>query len=148
MEITSSSFENDASIPPRFTCDGDDVNPPFDIVGVPKDATSLVLIMEDPDAPVPGGWVHWTIFNIDPTTKEIKENSAPEAGIEGLTSFGKSAYGGPCPPSGTHRYQIKLYALDTMLDLDSSAKREDIESAMKGHVMDEDVLAGLYQRQK
>lgn len=100
--------------------------------------------MDDPDAPA-GTWIHWTVWNIPPTTTNIMENSKPE-GVEGVTSFGEPGYGGPCPPSGTHHYFFKLYALDTTLDLPSAAKKEDLEKAIEGHILDKTELIGLYQK--
>jgi Raf kinase inhibitor-like YbhB/YbcL family protein len=146
MKIESPAFENNQSIPSKYTCDGENVNPPLKISQMPKEAKSLVLVFDDPDAPA-GTWVHWTIWNIDPQTEEIAEASVPQNAVEGKTSFGRPGYGGPCPPSGTHRYFFKLYALDTVLNLDSSAKIKDIESAMEGHVLARAELMGLYKRQ-
>jgi len=145
MKIESPAFENNQSIPSKYTCDGENVNPPLKISHAPKGAKSLVLVFDDPDAPA-GTWVHWTIWNIDPQTEEIAEANVPQEAVEGITSFGKSGYGGPCPPSGTHRYFFKLYALDTVLNLDSSAGVSDMEKAMKGHVLDKAELMGLYER--
>jgi len=146
MKISSPTFEANQTIPSKYTCDGENINPPFQIFDVPAGAKSLVLISDDPDAPM-GTWVHWTIWNIPPETKEIGKNSAPIGVVEGMTSFGKKGYGGPCPPSGTHRYFFKLYALDSILDLPISAKAADIEKAMKGHILDKTELIGLYKRQ-
>ncbi len=112
---------------------------------IPAEAKSLVLIVDDPDAPA-GDWVHWTVWNISAKTKTIAENSLPENAAEGFTDFGKPGYGGPCPPTGTHRYFFKLYALDTTLALNSSAKKTDIEKAMEGHILEQAELVGLYQR--
>jgi len=146
MKIESPVFSNNELIPKKYTCDGEDVNPPLKISEVPEEAKSLVLIVDDPDAPM-GTWVHWTVWNIDPKTVEIPENSVPEGAVEGITDFGKPGYGGPCPPSGTHRYFFKLYALDTTLDLDSNAKKTDIEKAMKDHILEKAELVGVYSRQ-
>jgi hypothetical protein len=145
MKLVSSVFENNGNIPAKYTCDGENINPPLEISGVPEGAKSLVLIVDDPDAPA-GDWVHWTIWNITLDIKAISENSVPDGSVEGTTSFGKPGYGGPCPPSGTHHYQFKLYALDTLLTLESSAKKKDIERAMEGHILDKTILVGLYQR--
>ena len=145
MKILSPAFEANQTIPPKYTCDGENINPPLQIYDVPAGAKSLVLIFDDPDAPM-GTWVHWTIWNIPPETKEIGENSAPIGAVEGITSFGSRGYGGPCPPSGTHRYFFKLYALDAMLDLPQSAKASDIKKAMKSHILDNAELIGLYKR--
>jgi len=145
MKITSSAFEQNQSIPSKYTCDGENINPPLSVSGVPENAQSLALIFDDPDAPA-GTWIHWVVWNIDPKTAEIPENSAPAEATEGTTSFGKPGYGGPCPPSGEHRYFFKLYALDTKLDLDLSAGADRLEAAMKGHVLAEAELMGVYSR--
>lgn len=145
MKLTSSAFENNAKIPPRYTCDGQNFNPPLGISEVPENVKSMALIIDDPDAPS-GTWVHWTLWNINVDTKEIPENTVPAGAIEGVTSFGKNGYGGPCPPTGTHRYFFKLYALDTELSLPSSTKIGDLEEAMKGHILDQTQLVGLYSR--
>lgn len=147
MKITSSAFENNKNIPPKYTCDGEDINPPLFISNVPQNTLSLALIMHDPDAPMAGGFTHWIIFNLAPNTREIKENSRPENSIEGTNSAGKIGYMGPCPPSGTHRYEFRLYALDEVLKLDSSARKIDVEKAIKGHILNQATLVGLYQRQ-
>ncbi|MCD6500585.1 YbhB/YbcL family Raf kinase inhibitor-like protein [bacterium] len=146
MKIESSAFKENQSIPEKYTCDGENVNPLLKISEVPEAAKSLVLIVDDPDAPM-GTWVHWTVWNVSSKTTEIPENSVPEGAIEGMTDFGKPGYGGPCPPSGTHRYFFKLYALDTTLGLSSSAKKVDLEKAMEGHILDKAELIGLYSRQ-
>jgi Raf kinase inhibitor-like YbhB/YbcL family protein len=146
MKISSTVFANNENIPSKFTCDGESVNPPLEIENVPENARSLALILDDPDAPITGGFVHWVVFNISPDTKEIKENSVPENAIEGTTSTGKPGFVGPCPPSGTHHYQFKLYALDSDLDLGPSAKRGDVEKAMENHILDQVILIGLYKR--
>lgn len=143
MLIISSAFKNNDFIPAKYTCDGDNINPPLDIDGVPEGAQSLALIVGDPDAPR-GTWTHWLVWNIDPKTMEISEKSLPQWVIEGKTSFGKPGYGGPCPPSGTHRYLFKLYALDTALDLTPQADKSELEKAMAGHVLEEAELIGLY----
>jgi len=147
MKITSPAFEHNQSIPQKFTCDGDNVNPPLQFSDVPEGTKSLALIVDDPDAPV-GLWVHWTAWNIKSDTTEITENAVPSGGVEGVTSFGNSGYGGPCPPDGEHRYFFKLYALDTELDLSTESDKEDLEEAIVGHVLDKAELIGLYKRQK
>ena len=145
IQLTSSAFENNQSIPTKYTCDADDINPPLLISDAPKDAQSLVLIVDDPDAPA-GDWVHWTLWNINPTTTEIPKNSTPDGATEGMTDFGRTGWGGPCPHSGTHHYQFKLYALDTMLNLQTSAKKKEVELAMDGHILEQTQLIGLYER--
>ncbi len=145
MIIESTSFKNNEMIPAKYTCDAENIVPPLTFSGVSQEAKSLVLIVDDPDAPV-GTWVHWTVWNIDPKTAEIPENSVPVGAVEGVTDFGVPGYGGPCPPSGIHRYFFKLYALDTTLDLDTSSTAGDIMDAMEGHILANAELIGLYKR--
>ncbi len=145
MKIESPVFKTNEMIPSRYTCDGQNINPQLNISGVPADARSLVLIVDDPDAPG-GTWVHWTAWNIDPATGEIAEGSVPVGAVEGVTDFGVPGYGAPCPPSGTHHYFFKIYALDITLDLDSSATVTEVEQAMEGHMMGSAELIGLYSR--
>ena len=147
MELTSSAFLDNQAMPSFFTCDGANINPPLQINSVPKETQSLALIVDDPDAPT-GLWVHWLVWNIDPQTKTIEQNSYPIGSIRGLTSFGNTNYGGPCPPSGSHRYYFKLYALDTKLNLTPNAGKDNLEQAMQGHILDTAQLIGLYQRGK
>lgn len=147
MKITSSSFAHNQNIPPKYTCDGENINPSLQFSDIPADTKSLVLISDDPDAPM-GTWVHWILWNIDPKTTEIAEKSVPTGAIEGTTSFGETGYGGPCPPSGVHRYFFKLYALDTKIDLPISAKKEDLEKAMRKHILASAEMIGLYTRSK
>ena len=147
LRIKSPEFGNNEMIPSKYTCEGENVNPELKISGAGGNVKSLVLIMDDPDAPM-GTWVHWTLWNIDPETAVIPQNSVPEGSVEGITSFRKPGYGGPCPPSGTHRYFFKLYALDTMLELDVEATAGDIENAMEGHILDSAELIGLYKKIK
>jgi Raf kinase inhibitor-like YbhB/YbcL family protein len=142
LTIVSPAFESNKSIPSKYTCDGDDVNPPLNIKGTPEETKSLVLIVDDPDAPM-GTWDHWIVWNIPPTNK-IEENSVP--GTEGLNNFRRHSYGGPCPPSGTHRYFFKVYALDTKLDLNPNSRKKDVEKAMKDHILAKGELVGLYSR--
>ena len=146
LKLNSKAFSHEGTIPSLYTCDGDDINPPLAIGGVPPESKSLVLIVDDPDAPL-GNFDHWILWNISPKTIEIKQNSVPEGAVEGKNDFRKTAYGGPCPPEGVHRYQFKLYALDTMLTLGADARKKDVERAMRGHVLDETVFVGLYSRQ-
>lgn len=146
LTLSSSAFTHEGNIPSRYTCDGEDINPPLAISNIPEGTQSLALIVDDPDAPV-GDWVHWLMWNISPKTEKIGENSVPENAVEGMTDFGRVGWGGPCPPSGVHRYQFKLYALDTILNLPQSTKKRDLEKAMQGHILDEAKLIGLYKRQ-
>lgn len=149
MIITSSEFTNNQSIPSKYTCDGNPpaggINPPLEFSDIPENTKSFVLIVDDPDAPV-GTWVHWVVFNIPQDVKEIKEHSVP-SGIEGITSFGKTGYGGPCPPSGTHHYHFKVYALDTTLPLGSQADKKAILEAAQNHIVAQGELIGLYSKQ-
>jgi len=145
MTITSPAFKNGDLIPSKFTCDGTDVNPALAIGNVPPEAKSVALIMDDPDAPG-GMWVHWVVWNIDPQTRDIGENSVPGGAKQGVNDFRKTPYGGPCPPSGTHRYFFKLYALDVLLDLGSGTTKGALEKAMKGHVLAQAELMGKYRR--
>ena len=144
MRLTSTAFENNGLIPSEFTCDGDDLSVPLSIRAVPANAKSLALIMDDPDAPV-GTFVHWVIWNLPPETKDIMKGNAP-SGLQGRTDFGKTGYGGPCPPSGTHRYFFKLYALDTILNLKDGSSKKEIEMAMEGHIIERAELVGKYKR--
>jgi Raf kinase inhibitor-like YbhB/YbcL family protein len=145
LQISSPVFEHNGYIPAKYTCDGRNVNPPLLIDNVPADSKSLALIVDDPDAPI-GTWVHWVLWNINPATREIKEDSIPAGAKQGLNDFKKHTHGGPCPPSGTHRYFFKLYALDTTLNLDSNATKSDLEQAMKGHIIEQTQIIGLYKR--
>lgn len=145
MKISSSAFENNKKIPSIYTCDGSNINPPLQFEGVPQNAKSLALIVDDPDAPM-GTWVHWILFNLSPDVTGIDENSIPKDAIEGITSFGKKGYGGPCPPSGTHRYFFKLYAFDSSLDLSEKATKEDLKKAMQDHILAQAEFIGLYAR--
>lgn len=146
MNISSTAFGDNESIPAKYTCDGENISPPLHFSNVPSGTTSLALVVEDPDAPI-GTWVHWTIWNINPSISRVSEGSAPAGAVEGKTSSGKAGYGGPCPPSGTHRYVFKLYALDIMLELSQDAGSSELSKAMQGHVIAQAELAGLYQRQ-
>jgi Raf kinase inhibitor-like YbhB/YbcL family protein len=147
MKITSSAFGHNQPIPPQYTCDGADMNPPLSVFDVPQGTKSLVLIVDDPDAPT-GDWVHWLVWNIDPSVTGIAENSVPSGGVEGTTDFNRTGWGGPCPPSGTHRYHFKIFALDAVLDLDPSARKADLERAMQGRILDQGVLIGTYERNR
>ncbi len=145
MKIKSSSFENNQEIPAKYACDGEDVNPPLEFSEVSEQCQSIALIVDDPDAPG-GTWVHWLVWNINPSSSYIEEDSVPEGSTQGVNSFGKNDYGGPCPPSGTHHYHFKAYALDQELNLDFMADKKALEEAMEGHIIGEADLIGLYQR--
>ncbi len=145
MKITSDAFEDNQNIPAKYTCDGQDISPPLDFSGVPPEAESLALIMEDPDAPAKA-WIHWVVWNIDPDALHMPEDTKPQGGIEGINDFGSQGYGGPCPPSEKHRYVFKLYALDMKIGLDPSSSAGDLAEAMAGHVIDSAELLGIYGR--
>lgn len=144
MEINSPAFENNQSMPAKFSCEGQDINPALVIQGIPPQARSLALIVDDPDAPM-GTWVHWVVFDI-PLSPRIEENSIP--GKQGVNTAGNKNYHGPCPPSGTHRYFFKLYALDTLLGLQEGISKGQLEKAMQGHILAQAQLVGLYKKNK
>ena len=146
LKLTSSAFSHNGGIPSEYTCDGSDVSPQLIIDDVPANAKSLALIVDDPDAPV-GTWDHWVVFNIPPNTKEITKGAEPK-GAAGKNSWGRFGYGGPCPPSGTHRYFFKLYALDIMLDLPQGATKKELEKAMDEHIIAKAELIGTYKRSR
>ena len=150
LQITSSAFSDGAMIPNRYTCDGPDVSPDLSWSGVPDGSRSLALICDDPDAPV-GTWVHWVLFNIPAGETGLPAEIAPEADLpngakHGTNDFRRLGYGGPCPPGGTHRYFFKLYALDSILSLESGATKAQVEKAMEGHILAEGQLMGKYKR--
>ncbi|HVT86593.1 MAG TPA: YbhB/YbcL family Raf kinase inhibitor-like protein [Chitinophagaceae bacterium] len=144
LTISSSAFGQNEMIPEKYTCDGVNISPPLDIKGVPEQAKCLALIIDDPDAPM-GTWVHWVMWNI-PVTHHLKENTVH--GTQGINDFKKHTYGGPCPPSGTHRYFFKIYALDETLKLPATTNKKQLERAMSGHILAFGELIGLYQRKK
>jgi Raf kinase inhibitor-like YbhB/YbcL family protein len=144
LNISSAVFKADEMIPSKYTCEGANVNPPLDIKDIPEEAKCLALIVDDPDAPN-GTWVHWVVWNI-PVTHHLKERHVP--GKEGVNDFQQHRYGGPCPPSGTHRYFFKVYALDALLDLPADARKTDLEKAMSEHIIGFGELIGLYKRNR
>lgn len=144
LTIKSPAFENEGRIPEKYTCDGANISPPLWIRGVPEDAESLVLILDDPDAPG-GVFDHWILWNVSPGIEELEEGQAPDS-VKGENDFGKLEYGGPCPPSGTHHYRFKLYALDSQLDLPEGSSKGDVEEAMEGKLIGQAKLVGLYSR--
>jgi Raf kinase inhibitor-like YbhB/YbcL family protein len=145
LKLSSPAFKHNDAIPSKYTCDGADINPPLVIENAPLGAKSFALIVDDPDAPA-GNWVHWVVWNIDPTTIEIRENTVPPRALQGINDFRKHDYGGPCPPSGTHRYFFKLYALDMMLSISPKSNKAELERVMKGHIVAQGELIGLYRR--
>ncbi len=150
IEIHSPTFENNELIPKDYTCDGKDISPPLSWSGIPENTKSLVLICDDPDAPM-GTWVHWVIYNMPPASKGLQEGVIPLPDLpydtkQGINDFKKVGYSGPCPPSGTHRYFFKLYALNTKLNLKSNATKNQLLAAMKGHILSQTELIGKYKR--
>jgi len=142
MKLRSPEFENGEMIPKKFTCEGSDINPALIIEGVPVETKSLALIIDDPDAPG-GTWVHWVVYDI-PVVSRIEEDSIP--GEQGMNDFGKRDYGGPCPPSGTHRYFFKLYALDAVPVTGGRVDKKSLENAMEGHIIEKAELIGVYKK--
>jgi len=156
LTLTSTAFHHNGDVPRIYTCDGDDVSPPLTWSGVPADAKSLVLIVDDPDAPDPKAprmtWVHWVLYNIPPGatgfTEGVAAKNLPAGTLEGVNDWKRTGYGGPCPPIGRHRYFHKLYALDTVLpDLGRPTKTK-LESAMRGHILAQAEIIGTYQRSR
>jgi Raf kinase inhibitor-like YbhB/YbcL family protein len=150
ITITSSAFKEGALIPKKHTCDAEDISPDLKWSGVPQGAKSLALICDDPDAPV-GTWVHWVLFNLPPGVSELAAGVPSDAALtngarHGKNDFRKLGYGGPCPPGGTHRYFFKLYALDTLLALESGSTKAQLLSALQNHILAEGQLMGTYKR--
>ena len=144
LKVSSSAFKNEGEIPSEFTCDGLDLSPPLSITDVPKETTTLSIIMDDPDAPM-GTFTHWLVWNISPNKTQFTKGEEFDS-VQGRTSFGAIGYGGPCPPSGTHRYFFRIYALDIKLDLKQGSNAKNLESAISGHVLAEATLMGRYSR--
>lgn len=146
LSIESSAFSSGGEIPKKYGYKNDNVSPPIKIRGVPSDAKSLVLIMDDPDAMKAVGrvWVHWIIWNIDPTILEISEGLSPSGSIEGKTDFGEIGYGGPAPPDKKHTYIFKLFALKTKLDLKKGSTKAQLEEEMNGQILDQAILKGTF----
>jgi len=154
LTLKSRAFDNGGEIPSRYTCEGEDVSPPLVWTGVPETARSLVLIIDDPDAPDPKApkmiWVHWVLYNIPPDVSGLPEGivpaKLPPGTVEGLNDWNRIGYGGPCPPIGRHRYFHKLYALDTVLEGMNALTKTKVEAAMKGHVIAQTEFMGTYQK--
>lgn len=154
MKITSSAFDDQGRIPPKYTCEGEDVSPPLQWTGVPEGTRSLVLILDDPDAPDPAAprmtWVHWVLCDLPPTADGLVEavgaEDLPAGTTVGANDWKRAAYGGPCPPVGRHRYFHKLYALDTTLGLHGMPSKAQVERSMHGHVLAQAELVGTYQK--
>ncbi len=152
MKLTSSAFEPNQLIPSQYTCDGEDISPPLDWDDPPEGTESLALICDDPDAPGKT-WVHWIVYNLPNVAHSLPENvsssiSPLSESVQGKNDFKQVKYGGPCPPSGTHRYFFKLYALDSKLNLESGATKAQVEAAMTGHILGKAQLIGLYSRKR
>jgi len=156
LKLTSTAFAHEGAIPEIHTCEGQDISPPLAWSGVAQQAKSLVLIVDDPDAPDPAApkmtWVHWVLYNIPPSATGLAQGVAPGAlpagTLQGISDFKRTGYGGPCPPIGRHRYFHKLYALDTILPDLKNPRKQDVEKAMKGHVIEHAELVGTYQKKK
>jgi len=151
IKVTSSAFAEGGLIPAKYTCDGSDISPPLRWDNVPKGTKSIALISDDPDAPM-GTWVHWVMFNLPADTRELTENIPadeilPNGARQGITDFGRLGYGGPCPPSGAHRYFFKLYALDTQIEPAGITDKPKLLKAMEGHIIGQGQLVGKYKRQ-
>ncbi len=152
LSITSPSFAQMGEIPSKYTCQGVDISPQLDFSGVPAEAKSLALIVDDPDAPDPAApkmiWVHWLLYNLPSDTQGLAEgvSSLPAGAMQGKNDWHRSGYGGPCPPIGAHRYFFKLYALDTLLPDLHEPDKNALESAMRGHVLEQAVLIGTYRK--
>ena len=146
FELTSPAFAADAEIPRKYSCDGDDVSPPLEWVDAPDDVAALALIVDDPDA---RGWIHWVTFDLDGSqTGGLPEgfSSSPDASPQGMNDFDRVGWGGPCPPSGTHRYRFTLYALDALLEMPGAPKADEVRAAMDSHILGEAELVAKYTR--
>lgn len=150
LSLTSSAFQEGGPIPATYTCEGRDMSPPLAWTEPPDGTKSLALISDDPDAPGKT-WVHWVIYNLPPSVRQLPqafppEKERPDGTRQGMTDFGRIGYGGPCPPSGTHRYYFKLYALDATVGLPPGATKSQLEAAMNGHILAQAQLMGTYRR--
>ena len=156
LTLRSSAFTGGGEIPARYTCEGDDIAPPLEWAGVPENTRSLVLIVDDPDAPDPQAprmtWVHWVVYNMPPEAGGLPEGATsgdlPQGTEQGLNDWQKSGYGGPCPPIGRHRYFHKLYALDAPLALQAGSTKSAVEAAMQGHIIEQAELVGTYEKSR
>lgn len=152
IKLESSAFKESEMIPSQYTCDGKNISPPLKWSGVPENTKSIALIVDDPDAPM-GVWVHWVIYNISPTINYLDENISYDkklknGAIQGINDFRKNGYGGPCPPSGTHRYYFKIYALDLILEENPNMTKQTLLDKMKNHILAEGQLMGKYKRSR
>jgi Raf kinase inhibitor-like YbhB/YbcL family protein len=150
MRISSTVFQQGSEIPPHYTSDGENISPELSWQDFPDNTQSFVLIVHDPDAPRPGGFTHWVLYNIPSTTTHIDENISDEQvaklGLQGKNDSGKIGYIGPAPPSGTHRYFFRLFAIDKMLDLGPGATHKEVSAAIKGHILAQSELMGTYEK--
>lgn len=151
MELRSPAYRPGGAIPSRYACDGENLSPSFTWSNAPSRTQSLALVLHDPDAPRPGGFTHWVLYGIHPATRQIEESvSTREAhtdfGVQGKNDTGSLGYMGPCPPSGTHRYTARIYALDIDLELEPGATRQELERAIEGHILDQAALTGSYAK--
>lgn len=145
IQITSSAFKEGDRIPRLYSCDDKNISPPISWTGVPSNTVTLAIIMDDPDTPS-GTWVHWVLYNLPPDLTSLEQGFSGK-GTAGKNDFNRMGYGGPCPPKGsTHRYYIKIYALDTLLDLKAGASKAQVESLMRGHILAQGQLMGKYRR--
>jgi len=152
MVIYSSAFKENEMIPPKYTCDGENISPPLSWSGASQNTKSFALVVDDPDAPM-GIWVHWVVYNIPASVTSFDENIPPienleNGALQGMNDFHKKGYGGPCPPSGIHRYFFKIYALDKIISLSSGATKTQLEKAMDGHIIAKGELIGKYSRSR
>jgi Raf kinase inhibitor-like YbhB/YbcL family protein len=145
MKISSPAFADNQAIPDRYTCNGANISPPLRFEHIPAHAKSLALIVDDPDAPS-GTWTHWMVWNMSPRTMELAERAEPREAVVGKNDFYHNSYGGPCPPSGTHRYFFRLYALDTVLETAGHATRTQLEKTMQPHIIEKAELMGTYTK--
>jgi len=150
IKIKSSAFEEDSMIPSKYTCDGSNISPPLEFSNIPNNTKSITIICDDPDAPM-GIWVHWVLFDLSANIKNLDENIPRDKVLsngakQGINSGKRIGYDGPCPPSGTHRYYFKIYALDTKINLGSGISKQELENAMRGHILDQGQLMGKYKR--
>lgn len=146
--VKSSAFKDGEAVPVKYTCDGADVNPLIEVRNVPEKAQSLALIVDDPDATRGQTWYHWLVWNIDPKTQYIDEDTVPFGAVQGANSGGRPKYSGPCPPQGAkpHRYRFNIYALDAVLELPAGADEAALRAAMEAHILGQGTLTGLYGR--
>jgi hypothetical protein len=145
MEIKSRAFNDGDHMPSRYTCDGENINPPLEILNIPDNTKTLALVVDDPDAPNKT-WVHWLMWNVPTDNHSIEEGQPPQKATYGTNDFDKLEYGGPCPPSGTHRYFFKVYALDSHLELPKGANKDELMNAIEQHKIESAQLIGLYSK--